>query len=134
MVHVQDLSDLYLKLGESAESEGPATWNEQGYYLAENGPFVWGDLLKQITKQCKKRGFIDSDETPELNESQLKEIDEIGELIWGTNSRGESLRGKKLLAWTPKQKSIFDEVPAIVEGEAAALGLIHNHAAQVQKD
>ena len=134
MVHVQDLSDLYLKLGESAFSNGTATWNEQGYYLAENGSFVWGDVLKQITKLCKKQGFIDSDDTPELNEAQLKEIEPVGELIWGTNSRGESIRGKKLLGWQPKQQSLFDELPAIVEGEAAALGLIHNHAAQVQKD
>ena len=134
MVHVQDLSDLYLKLGESAISGGAATWNEQGYYLAENGSFVWGDLLKQITKLCKKQGFIDSDDTPELNEAQLKEIEPIGQFIWGTNSRGESIRGKKLLGWQPKQKSLFDELPAIVDGEAAALGLIHNHAAQVEKD
>jgi THO complex subunit 2 len=102
--------------------------------LAENGPFVWGDLLKQITKHCKKQGFIDSDETPSLNEAQLKEIEPVGELIWGTNSRGESLRGKKLLGWTPRQQSLFDEIPAIVESEATSLGLIRNHAAQVQKD
>jgi hypothetical protein len=36
-VHVQDLSELYLLLGEAAVSGGgKATWNEQGYYLAEN--------------------------------------------------------------------------------------------------
>lgn len=134
MVHVQDLSDLYLKIGESAISNGPATWNDQGYYLAENGSFVWGDVLKQITKLCKKQGFIEGDETPELNEAQLKEIEPFGELIWGTNSRGESLRGKKLLGWQPKQQSLFDELPAIVEGEATSLGLIHNHAAEVAKD
>lgn len=134
MVHVQDLSDLYLKIGESAVSNGPATWNEQGYYLAENGAFAWGDVLKQITKLCKKQGLIDSDETPELNETQLKEIEPVAHLIWGTNSRGEALRGKKLLGWKPKQQSLFDELPAIVESEATALGLMHNHAAQVEKD
>jgi nucleoside-diphosphate-sugar epimerase len=134
MVHIRDLSDLYLKIGESAISDGAATWNEQGYYLAENGSFAWGDVLREITKLCKKQGFIDSDETPELNEAQLKEIEPIGELIWGTNSRGEALRGKKLLGWQPTGQSLFDELPAIVESEATSLGLIHNHAAQVEKD
>ena len=40
-IHVQDHSDLYLLLGEAAvEGVGEATWDEEGYYSAENGSFV----------------------------------------------------------------------------------------------
>ncbi|GIK02046.1 F-actin-capping protein subunit beta [Aspergillus viridinutans] len=49
-VHIQDLSDLYLRLGDAAAAGGgDATWNElndEGYCLAENGPFVWGGFQK----------------------------------------------------------------------------------------
>ena len=48
-VHVKDLSQLYLLLGEAAMNSGlPATWNDQGYYLAENGPFIWRDTLEAL--------------------------------------------------------------------------------------
>jgi len=131
-VHVQDLSELYLLLGEAAVSGGgKATWNEQGYYLAENGSFVWGDVFKQITKIAHKKGFIPSDECPGLEASELNSITPYGAPRWGTNSRGVSQRGKILLGWKPVQRGLMEELPDIVEGEAKALGLIQGHAVKV---
>jgi THO complex subunit 2 len=46
-VYVQDLSSLFLLLGETATNGGsPATWNDQGYYLAKKGHFVWRDVFQ----------------------------------------------------------------------------------------
>ena len=131
-VHVQDLSDLYLLLGEAAASgNGNATWNEQGYYLAENGSFAWGDILQEITKIAHKKGLIPSDECPGLESAELNSLSSHGDLMWGTNSRGVSQRGKTLLGWKPVQRGLMEELPDIVEGEAKALGLIQAHAATV---
>jgi nucleoside-diphosphate-sugar epimerase len=134
-VHVQDLSELYLVLGEAAASGGgKATWDEQGYYLAENGSFAWGDVFQQMTKIAHKKGLIPSDKCSGLDASELKKIHPYSHLIWGTNSRGVSQRGKTLLGWKPVQRGMMEELPDIVEGEAKALGLIQGHAAKVTQE
>jgi hypothetical protein len=45
-------------------------------------------------------------------------------LIFGGNAREETIRARRLLGWTPSRGSIFDEVPAAVESEAAQLGIV----------
>lgn len=131
-VHVQDLSDLYLLLGEAAASNSEkATWNEQGYYLAENGSFVWGDIFKAMTKIAYEKGWIESDATPSLPMDEIRKMAGHGDLQWGTNSRGEAQRAKALLGWKPHRQSLIMELPEIVEGEAKTLGLIQGHAAKV---
>jgi len=46
----------------------------------------------------------------------------------GTNSRCKAIRANKLFGWTPKQKSVFDLLPEIIDGEAKAMGRIRQHA------
>jgi nucleoside-diphosphate-sugar epimerase len=134
-VHVQDLSELYLLLGEAAASgSGKATWNEQGYYLAENGSFAWGNVFSEMTKIAYKKGLIPTDECPGLEVGELKKLLPYGHLMWGTNSRGVSQRGKTLLGWKPVQRNLMGELPDIVEGEAKALGLIRGHAVKVTQE
>jgi nucleoside-diphosphate-sugar epimerase len=121
-VHVQDLSNLYLLLGEAAVAGGgKATWNEQGYYLAENGAFAWGDVFKAMTKIAHGMGLLPSDECRGIEASDLWNILPYGPLMWGTNSRGVSQRGKTLLGWEPVQKGLMQALPDIVRGEAAVL-------------
>ena len=63
MVHVQDLSNVYLRLVEEAvKGGGNATWEPEGYYFAENGDFVWGDVAKAIAKNAHKKKLIPSAE------------------------------------------------------------------------
>ena len=134
-VHVQDLSELYLSLGEAAASgSGKATWNEQGYYLAENGSFAWGDVFRQMTKIAHEKGLIPSDECPGLEANELNSLSPHGHLKWGTNSRGVSQRGKTLLGWKPKRRGLMEELPDVVEEEAKALGLIQGHAVKVTQE
>lgn len=133
-IHVHDLSDLYLLLGEAAANGGPpATWNDQGYYLAENGSFVWGDVLQAVTKELHKRGFVSSPEAENASVEDAQKFFPKSHYYVGTNSRGESLRGKKLLGWKPHRESLVDNVPHIVDVEAKRLGLVTGHAAKVEQ-
>ncbi|KAJ9663506.1 hypothetical protein H2198_000772 [Neophaeococcomyces mojaviensis] len=131
-VHVQDLSKLYLALGEAASAGGPpATWNDQGYYLAENGSFVWGDVLRAIVKEAHKQGLLPSADTKEATPDEADKLWKNSKFRVGTNSRGESIRAKKLLGWTPKERSLMEEIPTMVADEARALGLTKGHAEKV---
>jgi len=134
-VHVWDLSELYRLLGEAAEAGGPpATWNEEGYYLAENGSFEWGDILTKMTEIAYKKGLLPTAEVESLPAPIVHQIKARGQYRWGTNSRGISVRGKKLLGWKPVQHSLEAELPEIVDFEAKALELVQGHAAKVTQD
>jgi nucleoside-diphosphate-sugar epimerase len=123
-VHVQDLSDLFFRLGEAAAAGGgDATWNDKGYYLAENGPFVWGDIQRVVAKTAYEKKLIPSPEVESISDAQVTELNEFGLYAWGSSSRGTSYRAKKLLGWSPKQPSLLDHIPSIVDIEAKELGL-----------
>ncbi|KAK2738915.1 hypothetical protein FQN55_009685 [Onygenales sp. PD_40] len=124
-VHIQDLSDLYLRLGEeAAERKGNATWGQDGYYFADNGPFVWGDIQKAVAEAAFARGLIPLSDPEILDGTQTEAEFTAGAHAWGTNSRGHALRARKLLGWNPHQPVVFDLIPSIVEGEARDLNLI----------
>lgn len=129
-VHVHDLSHLYLLLGEAAANGGPpATWNEQGYYLAENGSFAWGELLQSVAKIAHKKGLLPTDELGSYAGPEEKKS--FWEYGTGTDSQGLSIRGKKLLGWKPTQRSIEEELSDAIDSEALRLGLIKSHAEKV---
>ena len=131
-VHVQDLSDLYLLLGEAAANGGPpATWNDQGYYLAENGAFVWGDVLSAIAKEAHKRGLLPEATAEGVGVDGAQKFFAGAQYYIGTTSKGESMRGKKLLGWKPYRPSLMEDVPSIVNSEARLLGLTKGHAEKV---
>ena len=46
-----------------------------------------------------------------------------GVYAWGSNSRGHSIRARKLFGWEPKQPKLIDLIPEIVALEAKDLGL-----------
>ncbi|KAL2409316.1 Oxidase ucsJ [Exophiala dermatitidis] len=134
-IHVQDLSKLYLLLGEAAVNGGPpATWNEQGYYLAEDGLFVWGELIQRIAEIAHKKGLLPDSEVESLSPDEADRLMPNARYAIGTNSRGISIRAKKLLGWKPTERNIEEELPDIVEAEARSLGLIKGHAAFVQEE
>lgn len=124
-VHVQDLSDIYLAVGDSAASGGgKATWGDEGYYFAENGQFEWGEIQRLVTQAAFEKKLIPSAEVDTLDEAQANSISPMGSYMWGTNSRGHAIRGRKLLGWTPSRPSLSELVPDIVDLEAKSLGLI----------
>lgn len=133
-VHVQDLARLYLLLGEAAAAGGPpATWDDQGYYLAENGAFVWGDVLTAIAKEAHKQGLLPSPDVKPLSGEEFNQVFQFkyGKAAVGTDSQGQAIRARKLLDWQPKEKSLLEEIPFVVTDEAKSLGLIRGHAEKV---
>ncbi|KAL4768331.1 transcription factor/nuclear export subunit protein 2-domain-containing protein [Aspergillus nidulans var. acristatus] len=113
-IHVQDLSDLYRRLGDAAAAGGgKATWNDKGYYLAENGPFVWGDIQRAIAKAAYEKKLIPSPDVESVSDDEVKKLNEFGLYAWGSSSRGWSYRGKKLLGWSPNKPSLLELIPSI---------------------
>ncbi|PLB43217.1 putative nucleoside-diphosphate-sugar epimerase [Aspergillus steynii IBT 23096] len=123
-VHVQDLSDVYLLLGDAAAAGGgKATWNDKGYYLAENGPFVWGDIQREVARVAHEKKLIPSSEVEPLPDAEVTALNQFGLYAWGSSSRGHSLRARKLLGWSPSRPSLKELIPEIVDIEARDLGL-----------
>lgn len=127
-IHVADLAKLYLKLSEAAVAGGrPATWNEEGYYLSQNGEFVWGDVMKVVALEAKKQGFLHD---ANLTEETVDEANEIGGFppyAFASDSRGKAVRARNLLTWEAREGSLMDEIPAIIrdEGELLAFEKVH---------
>lgn len=129
-VHVQDLSELFLALVTAALSPdgGKATWNQEGYYFAENGEFCWGDIGRKIADIAFKNKLINHEGIDNVSKEEADQMRPFGSYLWGTNSRCKAIRAKKLLGWTPKQKSLFDLLPEIIDDEAKLLGRTRQHA------
>lgn len=133
-IHVTDLARLYVLLGEAAAAGGsPATWNEEGYYLTENGSYTWGNVMSALAKEAHKQGFLPSAEVKQLSVEEANAISTFFPLIFGTDVRGEAVRGKKLLGWQPREHGLMEEIPNIVSDEAKAMGLVKGHAEKVQQ-
>lgn len=135
-VHVADLARLYLLIGEAAAAGGPpATWDDEGYYLAENGFIAWGDIMKALSKEAHKQGFLPSAEVKQFSVEEANNVPPFPTISTGTDSRGVAMRGKELLGWKPREQSLLDEIPMIVTDEAKALGLApKGHAEMVTKE
>lgn len=129
-VHIQDLSKLYLLLGEAAVNGGPpAIWDDHGYYFAESGFFVWGDVIKAVAEEISKQCHSGLMEMEELSPEDAAKWLPFAKFLIGTNCRGTSIRGKQLLGWEPREGSLMEEIPAVVKAEADRLRQIKNHAA-----
>ncbi|KAH9859851.1 hypothetical protein IAQ61_011633 [Plenodomus lingam] len=129
-VHVQDLSELFVALIKAALSPngGKATWNDKGYYFAENGEFAWGDIAREIARCAFDKKLINSNELDTLDKDGANKLIAMGGYLWGFNSRGRAIRARKLLDWKPTQKSALDLLPEIIDAEAKALGRLKTHA------
>ncbi|KAB8277021.1 hypothetical protein BDV30DRAFT_205698 [Aspergillus minisclerotigenes] len=124
-VHVQDLSDVYGALADAAAAGGgKATWNDKGYYLAENGQFVWGDIQREVARVAYEKKLIPSPDVESLPDAQVSELNEFGLYAWGSSSRGHALRARKLFGWSPSKPSLKELIPEIVDLEAKNLGLL----------
>lgn len=131
-MHINDLSDCFLKLIEAAVAGGgKATWGKEGYYLTENGTLSWGDMSRVVSVEAHKQGLIPTDEVVSVSTEEVNRLRSHGSLLWGANSRGTAIRARKLLGWSPRGKSIEAETPQLVREEARNLGLTTGHAAQV---
>ncbi|GAB7349815.1 hypothetical protein MBLNU459_g0523t1 [Dothideomycetes sp. NU459] len=128
-VHVRDLSNLYLLLVEAASRGGePATWGPQGYYFCEAHELRWADAAQAVAAAAHRAGYVESADVKRYDAEAVKELNPLGALMWGSNSRARALRARKLLGWTPKHESLEEVIPGAVELEAKKLGKAPGHA------
>lgn len=132
-VHVQDLSDVFLGLVTAAlqPGGGKATWNAEGYYFAESGEIVWGEISRKVAQIAKDKKLIETAEVDSVPGDEANKLMRGARFLIGTNSRCKAVRARELLGWAPKQKSLVEMLPEIVEQEAKGLGLIKGHAEKV---
>ncbi|KAK4150313.1 hypothetical protein C8A00DRAFT_18128 [Chaetomidium leptoderma] len=130
-VHVHDLSDLYLKLVEHAVAggeagSGPAVWGGSGgYYFAENGEHVWGELARSISAEAAAQGLMTLEEDPvSIDPAEATKLTPMGQFFWGCNTRVEGRRARQVLNWQPHHAPLRKELKAIVATEATKLGLV----------
>ncbi|KAI5298840.1 hypothetical protein KEM56_003734 [Ascosphaera pollenicola] len=123
-VHVRDLSEVFRMLGEAAAAGGgKATWNDKGYYFAENGKFRWGDICTSLTNLAYEARYLDSKEVEQVSYDDVEKYQKWAGYAWGTTSLGKAIRARELFGWVPSHPDIFTLLPSILEGEAKALGL-----------
>lgn len=148
-VHVHDLTDLYIKMVDAALNPKPEIdehiWGaKEGYLLAEGGYHVWGEVAQWVAEAAHAKGYINdttlevrfprrlsSPRRPEklancvkpLDVAEAKEVAGFEAASYGLNSRGQAKRARKYLGWNPTAPSLKDEVPNIVDVEAALLGI-----------
>jgi nucleoside-diphosphate-sugar epimerase len=130
-VHVQDLSNVFLALVTAALSPdgGKATWNDKGYYFTESGEFMWGEIGQKLAQLMFDKKFINSAEVDHVDKDGVDKLKPMGSYLWGTNSLCKSTRANKLFGWVPKEKSLADLLPEVVDEEARKLGITKGHAA-----
>ncbi|KAF7947764.1 hypothetical protein EAE96_008843 [Botrytis aclada] len=134
-VHVHDLSTLFLLLAEravsskySSSSDSDAElWNEKGYYLAENGHHVWGEISAQVGADAFAKGLIQTRDVAAMDVDEAKELAGFEAVSWGLNSKGFAKRARKYLGWAPTGRSLKEEIPLIVDEEARREGLVKGH-------
>lgn len=127
-IHIRDLANLYLQVIESAISEidgkkGRATWNEEGYYFAENGRHYWQEVAGWIADEAAKQGLLKSGGVTELDEEDEKQLAKAGLSIYNLVSDCKAFRAEKLFGWKPKEGPLKNEIPNVVSSEAKRLGL-----------
>jgi len=135
-VNVHDLSALYLKLVEEAAMGGstrewpgkPDVWGAKGYYFAENGEHVWGDVSRAIAAAAHKQGLIKSKDVKSYSAEEANKLTTFGAALWGANSRSRARRAKEVLKWEPCSPALEDEIDATLAAEARRLSITHGHA------
>jgi hypothetical protein len=124
-VHVSDLAQLFVLLTEAAvdKNTNVGLWNEQGYYLVENGEHLWADLARLMGKKATELGLVEKKKLEEQSLGKDKAIDQAGfeAVSWGFNSRGKAERAKMMVEWQPRGPSIEDTVEEILKDEKSRL-------------
>ncbi|EKD21711.1 uncharacterized protein L3040_004934 [Drepanopeziza brunnea f. sp. 'multigermtubi'] len=134
-VHIHDLADLFVLLVEAAAAKKPELdvhlWGREGYFLAENGHHVWGEVSKQVGEYAFKQGYIKEKSVKPMSPEEAKKVAGLEGASWGLNSKGFAKRARKYLGWSPKGKSLEEIIPDIVDAEAELQGIKKRHAEEV---
>jgi len=114
-VHIHDLGQFFALAVDAALDKEKAHNSEifgpNGYFFVENGSHSWRRDAELIAKAAKEQGYI--------KEAEVKEGDYKN---FGANSKGVAQRARKYFGWKPTGRSLEEEIPDIVKGEAQVLG------------
>lgn len=136
-VHVHDLSDLIASLVEAGLD--PAKRDDAGdkvlggifgpnsFHFSIAATHKWSDVARWVAAAGADQKLVPNATTKSEPIDILTAKDAPGfpdaNITWAANSRGEAARSRKLLGWTPKGRSLQDDVPQQVADEAKRLGI-----------
>jgi len=75
-------------------------WNKKGYYLTENGFYVVRELLQLVGSIGYEKGLLASSDVDFLSADQADRLLPYSSYLLGVDSRGVSLRARKVLSWS----------------------------------
>lgn len=126
-VHINDLSDLFVKLVDATQDEAKKNNTEifgpHGYFLAEHGSHRWADVAQWIAEEASRQGYLPEALTKTASLKEVTFMDGAATPSYGLNSKGVAERARKYLDWQPKGAQLKDTIPELVKKEANALGL-----------
>jgi nucleoside-diphosphate-sugar epimerase len=126
-VHIHDLSDLFVSFVEAAldpaKNSDPEIFGPKAYFFAENGVLVWGEVAKWVAEEAHRQGFLKEPKTVRTDTEGIKSLDGASNSSWATNSKSVATRARKYFGWKPTRRSLKDEIPDVVSGEAKRLGI-----------
>ena len=124
-MNVHDLSDLFVLLVEAAldptKRANPELFGPRAYFFAQSGVHQWGEVARWVADEAHRQGFL---KEPTVKKTDMAGIQtDVGNSTWGLNSKSVASRARKYLGWSPKRRSLKEEIPDIVAAEAKLLGL-----------
>lgn len=138
-VHVYDLSALLVSLVEAGldpaqrDNVGGNTapggiFGTHAYYFSIAATHKWSDVARWVAAAGVDQKLVPSSATAKPEPFDVLTSKDApgfpgGNITWAANSNGVAERAHKLLGWTPKGRSLQDDVPQQVADEAKRLGI-----------
>ncbi|KAH8821857.1 hypothetical protein F5884DRAFT_851066 [Xylogone sp. PMI_703] len=114
VTHINDVVDMFLLLlGEALKGGGKAQWGKEGFYFAVSDEVKWIDAAKAINKLGVEQGWLPAGSKAvswtkdQVDQSMSWWRPGVALYIWGSNSRAESARAKKL-GWVPHGPTFWE--------------------------
>ncbi|KAJ3542386.1 hypothetical protein NM208_g4124 [Fusarium decemcellulare] len=125
-VHIQDLSQLILRLVEKAVRgvDDDKIWGANGIYFTGVGELSFGEISRRITAAAYDLKLLSSREIDQINGAEADRLLPHGSVLYGTNARARGYKAEKVIGWTPQKESLEDEIPRVVAEEARSLNLL----------
>lgn len=130
-VHILNLAGLYLLLVSYAidakESEdGLDLWGPKAYYFGAEEELAFVNFMAALVSVLNKKGIVQNETLTTINvadaikprlsgdSQEAPPLDSLTAMIFGTNMRVRSTRGKKV-GWQPRGPAVKDTLDEVVE-------------------
>ncbi|KZT23307.1 NAD(P)-binding protein [Neolentinus lepideus HHB14362 ss-1] len=115
LVHIDEITDLYIVLFDKARKDPSTPNGRQGFYFGENGHFTQYEVAKAIGESLVEKGRTESSEPTTFSAEELDKYF-AGIPFLGTNSACKAERSRAI-GWKPTKttKDALESVPAEVD-------------------